>query len=327
MAFRKGGLLSRQGKCYYNGAEIEKSEPVELSGCSVNPGGSFIQATKTLRGKALRPLCSLLSMIKSLEIPLDIMINLFNAFVCSILLYVSETWGFTSAIMCDRVQRKFCKWMLNVKQSTHNLAICSELGLHPMFIERLRILNESGNIILHTVYMKMVEDMSKGAINWLSKVKNLLEFNGLAEIWMYPDPYSVITLLPFWDRDTWTHTFQTGERKWKPAPRCLGSETLQLVTNQLLIFIKFQIGNIDTILQNSDYHLTPYSLRLDDIRVCQSVHFVITKKTQTHTWYFIHLYRSYRFEMLNGWYTSQRRKNRKTTPSDNFEHHDVKRCL
>ena len=82
-------------------------------------------------------------MTKSLEIPLDIMINLFNACVCSILLYASETWGFTSAILTDRVQRKFtfCKWMLNVKQSTHNLAICSELGLYPMIIERqVRIL-------------------------------------------------------------------------------------------------------------------------------------------------------------------------------------------
>ena len=47
--------------------------------------------------------------------------------------------------------------------------------------------NESGNIILRTVYMKMVDDMSRGAITLLSKVKNLLESNGFAEIWMYPE--------------------------------------------------------------------------------------------------------------------------------------------
>ena len=100
-------------------------------GVVFTPGGSFIQATKTLSGKALRALCTLLSITKSLEVPLDIMIKSFNSFVSSILLYASETLGFTSAIAIDRVQRKFCKWMLNVKQSTHNLAICSELGLYP----------------------------------------------------------------------------------------------------------------------------------------------------------------------------------------------------
>ena len=33
----------------------------------------------------------------------------------------------------------------------------------------------------------MVEDLSKGAVNCLSKVKYLLESNGFVEMWMYPD--------------------------------------------------------------------------------------------------------------------------------------------
>ena len=163
------------------------------------PGGSFIHATKTLSGKAIRALCSLIAITKSLEVPLDIMINLFNYFVCSVLLYASEILGFTSALRIDRVQRKFCKWMLNVKQSTNNLSICSELGLYPLIIERqVRIVkywlklnsNESGNIILSTVYMDMIADVSEGATDWFSKVKHLLESSGFADIWIYP--YSVI---------------------------------------------------------------------------------------------------------------------------------------
>ena len=80
--------------------------------------------------------------------------------------------------------------MLNTKQSTHNLAICSELGLYPLVIERqVRIVkywlklnsNESGNIILASVYHSMIDDMSNGATNWLSKVKHLLESNGFAD--------------------------------------------------------------------------------------------------------------------------------------------------
>ena len=33
----------------------------------------------------------------------------------------------------------------------------------------------------------MVEELSKGAVNWLSKVNYLLESNGFADIWMFPD--------------------------------------------------------------------------------------------------------------------------------------------
>ena len=196
MVFRKGGLLSRRERWFYNGVDIEIVNQFNYLGVVFTPGGSFIQAAKTLSGKAIRALCSLLSLTKSMEIPLNIMINLYNSFVCSILFYACEIWGFSSAISIDKVQRKFCRWMLNVKQSTHNLAICSELGLYPLVIERqVRIVkywlklnsNESGNIILSSVYRNMIDDVSSGATNWLSKVKHLLESNGFAETWIYRD--------------------------------------------------------------------------------------------------------------------------------------------
>ena len=78
-----------------------------------------------------------------------------------------------------------------MKQSTNNRSICSELGLFPLIIERqVRIVkywlklnsNESGYIILCTVYMDMTADMSKGATNWISKVKHLLEYSGFADM-------------------------------------------------------------------------------------------------------------------------------------------------
>ena len=78
------------------------------------------------------------------------------------------------------MQRKFCKWMLNVKQSTNNLAIVSELGRLPMCIERkIRIVkywlklysNENGNIILRVIYHQMVDDMDKADTSWAFKVK------------------------------------------------------------------------------------------------------------------------------------------------------------
>ena len=52
---------------------------------------------------------------------------------------------------------------------------------------KLNFNSDSVDIILRTVYKSMVEDLSKGAVNCLSKVKYLLESNGFVEMWMYPD--------------------------------------------------------------------------------------------------------------------------------------------
>ena len=70
MVSRKGGILSRCEKWLYNGAEMEIVNQFNYVCIIFTPGGSFIQATKTLSGKALRALCSLLSITKHLDVPL-----------------------------------------------------------------------------------------------------------------------------------------------------------------------------------------------------------------------------------------------------------------
>ena len=60
----------------------------------------------------------------------------------------------------ERVQRKFCKWLLNVKMSTNSLSLYSELGRYPLFIEKnIRIVKyflklygvKQHNCILNTI--------------------------------------------------------------------------------------------------------------------------------------------------------------------------------
>ena len=95
-----------------------------------------MQATKTLTGKALRAKCSLLPVTRNMEVPLNIMLNLFYSFVCSIFCYASEILGNMNAERIEQVQRKFCKLMLYVKRSAKNLAILSEFWRLPMRNER-----------------------------------------------------------------------------------------------------------------------------------------------------------------------------------------------
>ena len=79
---------------------------------------------------------SLLNLTKGMEVPINIMFNLFDSYVLPILNYSCEVIGFYKTENMERVQRKFCKWLLSVKMSTNSLSLYSELGRYPLFIER-----------------------------------------------------------------------------------------------------------------------------------------------------------------------------------------------
>ena len=53
----------------------------------LSSGGSFNKAISTLAGKALKAMNGLLLIIKHLRVPIDMMFNLFDTFVASILNY------------------------------------------------------------------------------------------------------------------------------------------------------------------------------------------------------------------------------------------------
>ena len=89
-------------------------------GTVLSCGGSFAHVTDNLAGKALRAMGSLFYVTKNMEVPVYIMLNLFDAFVAPILNYKYETWGFRRAENIGRIHRKFCKKLINVKISTNS---------------------------------------------------------------------------------------------------------------------------------------------------------------------------------------------------------------
>ena len=122
--------------------------------------GSFAKAITTLVGKSLKAMNALLAITKRMQVPIDVMSNLFDSFVLSILNYGCEVWGFYNAVNIERVHRKFCKWLINVKMSTNNLSLAGEFGRFPLLIGRhVRIIkywlnlynSKHDNCILRTI--------------------------------------------------------------------------------------------------------------------------------------------------------------------------------
>ena len=131
VVFRNGGVLGINEKWTYGGEEIEIVNSFNYLGMVLSSGGKYIKATNTLSRKALRAMNALFSITKVMQVPIKIMFNLFDAFVQPILNYGCEIWGFASAENIERVHRKFCKWLINVKMSTNTLSLAGEFLAFP----------------------------------------------------------------------------------------------------------------------------------------------------------------------------------------------------
>ena len=223
MVFRKGGNLRQNEKWTYVGENIEIVNNFNYLGIVLSSGGSFVKATNTLVGKALKAMHALLSITKEMQVPVNIMFNLFDSFVGSILNYSCEVWGFATAENIERVHRKFCKWLVNVKISTKNLYLAGEFGRFPLYIGRnVRIVkywlnlhnSKSSNCILQTLnkLARNEVEMDPSISSWTAKVKLLLEHNGFPDVWMYPESVNINMFIPIFQnrlRDVfiteWSH--------------------------------------------------------------------------------------------------------------------------
>ena len=110
----------------------------------LSSGGTYIKATNMLAGKALKAMNALFLLTKTMQIPIKIMYNLFDAFVQPILNYGCKIWGFVTAENIERAHRKFCKWLINVRMVTNNLSLAGEFGRFPLFIRRQTRIIKSG---------------------------------------------------------------------------------------------------------------------------------------------------------------------------------------
>ena len=207
MVFRKGGQIKKDCQWVYAGKTLEIVSSFSYLGIVFTCGGSFQQATQTLVGKALRAMGSLFSITKGYDIPVKILLNLFDCYVNSILSYNCEVWGFQQAENIERVHRKFCKRILNVKRSTNSLALLSELGRFPLIINRyIRIIKywlklfhkKNNNCLLSSLINMQITEIkeNKHSKNWSKNVKNLLETTGFCEIWLYPESVDIDRFMP-----------------------------------------------------------------------------------------------------------------------------------
>ena len=75
------------------------------------------------------------------NLPIDIVLDLFDKMILPILLYVCEIWGFEKLEIIEIFYRKFLKYILKVNSQTTNCMVYGETGTTPLRIIEMRMVS------------------------------------------------------------------------------------------------------------------------------------------------------------------------------------------
>ena len=183
MVFRRGGILPRNLKFFYNNVELEIVTTFSYLGIIFSSGGSFSNTQITLAGQAQKAIFKLNSYLyKFTDISPKHTLELFDKLVCPILNYAAEVWGFFQAKHIERVHLQFCKRLLGVKKTTQNNFIYGELGRINFQTRRFfiilkywsKIVNTEENKYIKCKYKTMLSDIdiNDRKTNWALLERN-----------------------------------------------------------------------------------------------------------------------------------------------------------
>ena len=153
-----------------------------------------------LKVKCIRKLVRKSSTMKksrSLMLPIDIQIELFNKTIKPILLYGCEVWGFDDLSVIEQVQLKFLKFILNIKKSTPNCIVYGETGVLPLKIDiHTRMVSYWAKLIqpetdnlsskLYWIAKDAFENRNASYFKWFTNVHNIFIHCGYSGIWDNP---------------------------------------------------------------------------------------------------------------------------------------------
>jgi hypothetical protein len=94
--------------------------------------GSFSKNRIKLLDQGRKAMYSMLKKCRSLGLPIDLQLKMFDTMVAPILLYGCEIWGFENIDAIESLFLQFYKIILGVKKSTPNCILYGELGRFPI---------------------------------------------------------------------------------------------------------------------------------------------------------------------------------------------------
>ena len=195
MVFSRGKIRNLPD-LFFNGEKIDITWDYKYLGVVFNYNNKFNKAIKAQYTSAMRAMFALIRKARQLDLPLDIQLDLFDKCVLPVLLYGSEIWAFENLSLCEKLQLKFLKIVLNIKQSTTTCMVLGEVGKFPVVVDATcrqlcfwykLMLNHVSvipklSVLMLRLHMKLYLN-SKSKLPWLTNVHRTLNDLGLSYIW------------------------------------------------------------------------------------------------------------------------------------------------
>lgn len=183
-------------KFVYEGVELEVTDTYKYLGILFNYNGSFKIGMKELFEQSSKAMFSLMSKCRTLNLPIDIQLDLFDKTVVPIITYGCEVWGYEKLDLIEKLHVTYCKRILQLRKNTGHMFIYGELGRYPLSIViKSRIISywirmiTSKDCKLNVIIYKTLLDLynqGKYKSMWLMNVKHILDTCGMSNLFNNP---------------------------------------------------------------------------------------------------------------------------------------------
>ena len=133
--FSKGTPQNPTQDFWLNDEKVEVVESYVYLGTTFSSNGKFSEAIEKQINQAHRALFVIKSRKDKYNLPLDIVLDLFDKMILPVLLYGCEIWGLEKLEKLENIEifhRKFLKYILKVNNQTTDCMVYGETGRTPL---------------------------------------------------------------------------------------------------------------------------------------------------------------------------------------------------
>ena len=196
MGFTKGKTQTPVQDFWLNGEKLEMVDSYVYLGTTFQSNGKFTGAIQKQINQAHRALFVIKSKKEKFNLPIDIVLDLFDKMILPILLYGCEIWGFENLENIEIFYRKFLKYILKVNSQTTNCMVYGEIGRTPLYIliqTRMVCFWHKIQTGLNTklsyrllYLLNNLNERNQYSSPWLKKIEQILDSCNMRNIWLNP---------------------------------------------------------------------------------------------------------------------------------------------
>ena len=202
--FSKGTPQNPTQDFWLNDEKVEVVESYVYLGTTFSSNGKFSEAIEKQINQAHRALFVIKSRKDKYNLPLDIVLDLFDKMILPVLLYGCEIWGLEKLEKLENIEifhRKFLKYILKVNNQTTDCMVYGETGRTPLniVIESRMVcfwhkISTGLNTKLSYRLLYMLNKLKEQEHNhhsspWLLKIEQILNSCNMRHIWLDPKSY------------------------------------------------------------------------------------------------------------------------------------------